>query len=438
MKVIQLSYGHLSDQLKPCFWYLASYSKDKDIMISELKNLWSDEGLLEPTDLKSVEEVMEVYVDEFISSSVITVRGGREERCQIHDLVHDFCSIKSRKEKLFDLMSSTIPSSSSSSSDPMLRGMTIHYDEDLHTNEFPFLSNPEKKNPCAKHLLSLKIHLKYEFWHTCALLVHLRCLIIPTVVEAEALPPSFSNLCNLETLKVINWASNMVLSRTIWNLAKLRHVDTHCCSVFNSDIGKPTKLENLISLKFLYLSYSVDSADIFKRFPNLRTLEFIMEFSEAEQIYFPRLDLLNKLETIHTYFESSKDTHVHQFAFHFPSSLEEVKLCVSFNLTSDALSGIGRSLPNLQKLRLCTSSIEGRKEWNIDQVITDESFPVLEELYIKCCDKIIEIPESFGDIASLKLIKVYGSPQLKESALKIKEYVEEMTGEDKLEVEIGS
>ncbi|PHU18333.1 hypothetical protein BC332_14028 [Capsicum chinense] len=164
MKVIQLSYGHLSDQLKPCFWYLASYSKDKDIMISELKDLWSDEGLLEPTDLKSVEEVME------------------------------------------------------------------------------------------------------------ALLVHLRCLIIPTVVEAEALPPSFSNLCNLETLKVI----------------------------------------------------------------------------------------------------------------------------------------------------------------------TDESFPMLEELYIKCCDKIIEIPENFGDIASLKLIKVYGSPQLKESALKIKEYVEEMTGEDKLEVEIGS
>ncbi|KAM3235051.1 hypothetical protein P3L10_015087 [Capsicum annuum] len=73
-------------------------------------------------------------------------------------------------------------------------------------------------------------------------------------------------------------------------------------------------------------------------------------------------------------------------------------------------------------------------EW---QVIADESFPVLEELYIKC-DKLIEIPESFGDIASLKLIKVYGSPQLKESALNIKEYVEEITGEDKLEVEIGS
>ncbi|PHT54238.1 hypothetical protein CQW23_08700 [Capsicum baccatum] len=148
MKVVQLSYGHLSYHLKPCFLYLASYPKDKDTTISELKDLWSVEGLMEPTDLKSVEDVMGVYVDELISSSLVIVRGGREQRCQIHDLVHDFCSIKARKEKLFDLTSSTVPSSSSSSSsssNPMLHGMTIHYDEDLHTNEFPFLSFPIQK-----------------------------------------------------------------------------------------------------------------------------------------------------------------------------------------------------------------------------------------------------------------------------------------------------
>ncbi|PHT49003.1 hypothetical protein CQW23_13211 [Capsicum baccatum] len=33
MKVIQLSYDHLSDHLKPCFPYLASYPKDEDIVI---------------------------------------------------------------------------------------------------------------------------------------------------------------------------------------------------------------------------------------------------------------------------------------------------------------------------------------------------------------------------------------------------------------------
>ncbi|KAM3268274.1 hypothetical protein P3S67_031215 [Capsicum chacoense] len=62
MKVIQLSYDHLSGHLKPCLLYLASYPKDKDIDISLLKQLWSDEGLVEPTDLKSAEEVIEISV----------------------------------------------------------------------------------------------------------------------------------------------------------------------------------------------------------------------------------------------------------------------------------------------------------------------------------------------------------------------------------------
>ncbi|TMW82980.1 hypothetical protein EJD97_003513 [Solanum chilense] len=71
-------------------------------------------------------------------------------------------------------------------------------------------------------------------------------------------------------------------------------------------------------------------------------------------------------------------------------------------------------------------------EWKVD---AEKSFPVLEKLLIHGCLKLMEIPDSFGDIASLQLIKVWYSPQLKESMFKIKEYVEEMTGEDKLDVQ---
>ncbi|KAM3198935.1 hypothetical protein P3L10_034322 [Capsicum annuum] len=112
-------------------------SKDTNIRISCLKDLWTDEGLVEPTDLKSVEEVTEVYVDVLISSSLVIVRGGSEQSCQIHDLVHDFCSIKARKEKLFDLTSSIVLSSSSSS-DLMLHRPTIIYDEDIHSDDSSF------------------------------------------------------------------------------------------------------------------------------------------------------------------------------------------------------------------------------------------------------------------------------------------------------------
>ncbi|PHT48773.1 hypothetical protein CQW23_12981 [Capsicum baccatum] len=390
MKVIQLSYDHLSDHLKPCFLYLASYPKDKNIRISWLKDLWSDEGLEEPTDMKSVEDVTKVYVDELISSSLVIVRGGRHPSCQIHDLVHDFCSIKARTEKLFDLMSS-IFLSSSSSSHLTLRRRTLIYDECLHSSDTSSLFSPEKRNPYIKHLPSLKIdcgpskvlphscHLRHlrllkrlelrriiladTLLNEIGMLVHLRCLRI-SMLE-KALPPSFSNLCNLETLVVNNSGSNMVLSPTIWSLAKLRYVKTkNTCSVFDSDIDKPTKLENLTTLMLLNLSCWVDSGDIFKRFPNLRILRFRID---CTSLYFPRLDGLNKLERVYAEFECFERTRVHQFDFHFPSNLK--KVCLDgFNLTSDALSGIGRSLPNLQMLILFKGRIQGGKEWKMEQV----------------------------------------------------------------------
>ncbi|PHT61786.1 hypothetical protein T459_34370 [Capsicum annuum] len=64
MKVIQLCYDNLSNHIKSCFLYLANYPKDKNIRPSQLKDLWSNEGLVEPTNLKIVEKVTEVYVDE--------------------------------------------------------------------------------------------------------------------------------------------------------------------------------------------------------------------------------------------------------------------------------------------------------------------------------------------------------------------------------------
>ncbi|KAM3267223.1 hypothetical protein P3S67_032588 [Capsicum chacoense] len=323
MKVIQLSYDHLSDHLKPCFLYLASYPKDKDIYFSSLKELWTDEGLVEPTDLKSVEEVTEIYVDELISSSLVIVRGGSEQSCQIHDLVHDFCSIKSREEKLFDLTSSIVLYSSSS--DLMLRRRTISFDEGIYSDDSSFFNTALNE---------------------IGMLVHLRCLRI--WMDANALPPSFPNLCNLETLVVESTEPNLVLSPTIWSLAKLRYVQIQrTCSVFGSDIHKPAKLENL---HYLFSSSPVR-----------------MECSAPEQIYFPRLDVLYKLEIVSACFKCRGRTHVHQFDFHFPSSLKVVHL-VGFHLTSDALSRIEKSLPNLQKLKLFGANIEGEKEWKMEQV----------------------------------------------------------------------
>ncbi|XP_075080624.1 putative late blight resistance protein homolog R1B-14 [Nicotiana tabacum] len=429
-----------------------------------------------------MEEILQVYVDELISSSLVIAfnERGWGQSCKIHDLVHDFCSIKARKGKLFDFTNSSAPLSSS---DLMPRGMTIHYD---HPDENVVLFNPEKKNPYVKHLLSLKVivedgkdtHLSYSchlrhlrllkrlelrnirltdsLLNEIGMLFHLRCLNIWT--ETEALPPSFSNLCNLETLVVENWGSTMVVSPSIWSLAKLRRVSIDSCTFFDwDDDGEPKvleedwKLENLRILDKFRFSCLDDTTDIFKRFPNLRsfTCEISGPWDCSEEIYFPRLDVLNELEEVSAWFQCPKCSHAHQWDFHFPLSLKELDL-KGFDLSSDSLSGIAR-LPNLQILHLRNAIIEG-KEWNMEEVtfenlrslklesvsfsewqVGEESVFLLEELHIRWCDELMEIPDSFGDIASLKSIYLVGNRQLVDSAIKVKQYVAEMTGEDELE-----
>ncbi|PHT77816.1 hypothetical protein T459_15868 [Capsicum annuum] len=62
--------------------------------------------------------------------------------------------------------------------------------------------------------------------------------------------------------------------------------------------------------------------------------------------------------------------------------------------------------------------------------VGEKSFLVLEKLDLRGCRKLDEIPPSFGDICSLKIIKLVKSPQLEDSAKKIKQYVEDMGGNE--------
>ncbi|KAM3267418.1 hypothetical protein P3S67_032341 [Capsicum chacoense] len=96
MNVIELSYDHLPLQLKPCFLYLASFPKDTAVHRVMLKMYWRAEGLVEQTGVKSLEEVMEINLDNLISSSLVIAFNeiGDIPNCQLHDLVHDFCLIK--------------------------------------------------------------------------------------------------------------------------------------------------------------------------------------------------------------------------------------------------------------------------------------------------------------------------------------------------------
>ncbi|XP_009758239.1 putative late blight resistance protein homolog R1A-3 isoform X1 [Nicotiana sylvestris] len=489
MKIIQLSYDHLPDHVKSCLLYLGSYPKDEQIEVSSLQDLWTAEGLVEHTEMKSVEEEMNVYLEALISSSLVMVmKSEYRTTCKIHDLVHDFCQVKATKERFFHSIGS---SALSCASDLMPRRMTVTFHYSLLEQ-----NHAEKKKVSGKYLLSLKadhtdwppfgllvdktavlVHLRDlrllrvldiaqvfmedSLLNEIGLLVHLRYLHIG--MNVKALPSSLSNLWNLETLVVRNSRSTMALLPIIWNLAKLRHMSIYYCSFFDLDTDEPiflvedtnSKLEKLRIIEQLKISYSKDTEDIFKRFPNLQKLDCeIVESwdSSAECNWFPQLDVLNQLEEInarHRRLDSQFPKATKDFCF--PSSLKRLTM-EEFYLSSGSLSKIA-TLPNLQNLTLNRTMIQ-EEEWNVVEEDTfknlkylelymvrlskwqvgEESFPVLEQLILAECNRLEEIPSSFGDIASLSCIKLVKSPHLEDSALEIKQYVADMMGEDKLQV----
>ncbi|PHU13361.1 hypothetical protein BC332_14566 [Capsicum chinense] len=183
------------------------------------------------------------------------------------------------------------------------------------------------------------------------------------------------------------------------------------CSFLDMDTEEPIliteniKLKNLRILDRLMLSYSKDTVDIFRRFPNLQQLIFILRESwdySTEGYWFPRLNFLNELEILKVEFKSSNSNHSwpsvgtnRSWDFLFPLNLKVLDLH-AFPLTSESLSTIAR-LTNLEELALVRTIIVG-EEWNMREEdifenqkylglestlsrweFLEESFPVLEK-----------------------------------------------------------
>ncbi|KAM3234337.1 hypothetical protein P3L10_019697 [Capsicum annuum] len=445
---------------------------------------WHAEGLVEQTEMMSVDEVTEIYMDNLISSSLVIAFNemGYYPTFQLHDLVHDFCLIKAKEEKLFGRISS---SDQSSSSDLMPRRVTILFDKEHFGPKNFVLLDSKMRRHSGKHLCSLLItgdlrllrvldlstsfmRVKDSLLNEIGMLNHLRFLRIGTEVKSQ--PSSFSNLWNLEILFVTNKGLIMVLLPSIWDLVKLRELSIYACSFFAMETNEPiliaedSKLDNLRELGklvlFLFKRYRGYFQKVFQSSVSFICSQGIMGLFK-EQYWFLKLDFLTELEFLKAEFASSNANDSGpslatnwSWDFHFPSNLKALWLC-DFPLSSDSLSTIAR-LPNLEELFVARTIIQG-EEWNMGEEDTfenlkylcfeevtlakwelgEESFPMLEKLALWECHKLEEIPPSFRNISSLKIIELFESPQLEDSSLKIKQYVEDMTGGDTLKVEIS-
>ncbi|KAH0756936.1 hypothetical protein KY290_020429 [Solanum tuberosum] len=419
MKVMQLSYDHLPCHLKPLLLYFARSQKSKRTPVSTLMQLWMAEGLV---DHDSLEEATQSYLDALISSSLIMVdhvpsesiwRSVMIRACYVHDVVHDFCSVKAKKQKFFKLINSGDPFHAS---DFLHHRLTIHTD-DGQVHKRCVLFNFNKCSAGSKHLISLTVS---------------------------------------------GWLDD---SRVPISLEVLKHSGLY--ESHPSVVGEPPesgnsadqyrKYHGITAQNIETVKAEICTNDALKKFPNLQHLQCTIRIPKDPPTHgnwFPKFDVLNKLESLFVKYHNPWNDYVYPNEYHFPSSLKELWL-YSFPVRAALLSAIA-ALPQLENLEIINSNFVETKwdasedmyqslktlrleypkllEWEVDR----ETFPKLEELILEDCYKLTEIPCAFGDIDTLKSIRVvHSNREIGDSAMEIKKDVAAYTGEDRLDVHIS-
>ncbi|CAL5396859.1 unnamed protein product [Camellia sinensis] len=301
-------------------------------------------------------------------------------------------------------------------------------------------------------------------------LVYLKYLAIQTD-DFYVLPPSISNLSNLETLILGTQSSHVIMPHVVSKMAKLRHlyckggvyhIDFDCPKeVPLVDDSRPFVLKNLETISYMCPCGAVQ--DLLSRTPNLRKLGFRGHLlSMSADLELPDLRCLIHLETL----KLDNRAPVQSSALQLDGvCLSNAQLVLPANLKSLTLRGtrikweemwmIGL-LHNLEVLKLEINACQG-PEWettdggfhqlkflkfkllSVERWITSSThFPSLQHLVFENCVLLEEIPSGVGDILTLQIIEVkFCSPFADNSARKIKKEQESM-GNNQLKILIDN
>ncbi|KAH0634508.1 hypothetical protein KY284_037294 [Solanum tuberosum] len=463
---MKLSFDNLADCLKPCLLYMGMFPEDPRIPVSKLMSLWIAEDFVVNT------ESAEDYLMDLISSNVVMVSRrryhGKVKYCQVHDVVLHFCLEKSREEKFILPVKGNLSQfqpcdwkesrvnfnlSEEHSKFASLGSKTgKHFHQPLRsliTNIKSFDGIPLRswihKLRLVK-VLDLSSHeVEYVYSATLKPLNHLKYLAVRA--NKFYFHPE-SHLPHLETLIVNNYKPFM-LPASFWEMEKLRHVEIREAE-FDLEEDKQgifkgsSKLENLRILKKI-VGFPIDSVDVLsRRCPNLQQLHIEFDGLSADSFCLT-LENLTQLQDLCLSFKWSYIVS----GLQLPSNLNTLVLSGAHKVIP-FISG----LPSLEYLELKEMYFSQSKEWCLGDITlhklkllklaflsisrwntSEESFPLLEALVIRECDKLEEIPLSFADIPTLKQIKLIDcNESLEDSAERIKKDVEENEGNDRIDL----
>ncbi|XP_025887356.1 putative late blight resistance protein homolog R1C-3 isoform X2 [Solanum lycopersicum] len=497
MKVIQSSYDHLENHLKPCLLYMALFPEDHKITVDDLLKLWMAEEFVLNVETENMEEASRVCLSDLLNRSLIIMVSGMRfydnvQYCSLHDVVREFCLRKLTEDKYMQLTVPYNPYQHLHSTESRLC-IFIHDDfvkqldhPDYQLDKIPRLDFKETNS------LEFIAHPKLNVWNNqysnpLDLVLKLRFVRVLDLMDVE-LPDSWataiqsltelrylalcvkqfelkwiSHLHNLQTLRLKSSEKLRLRAATLWEMTKLRHVNIDCFSVAWEDNEQESSstslLENMKSFGTCNIRFDNMNARFWWRFPNLEELCLSVE-DVPEFPYFPIVEVHSHLHFLSLEFpliELFNSFGWERFCV-FPSNLRHLDLDKCF-LTEEMVLNIAR-LKKLESLKLFLGFPSMRSYcWDVTNVefpslkylglffmkieewkASEESFPVLEKLVISAWPGfrgIKEIPPSFADILTLRRIELFDcTDSLGVSAMNMKREIEENTGCDSLQVVI--
>lgn len=97
VRILRLSYNHLSSNLQYCFRYCSIFPPNYGFQKKELVLMWMGSGLI-PYNQQRPEDTAEVYFDELVQKSFFDLK--QEQLYVMHDLLHDLARYVSQNECL--------------------------------------------------------------------------------------------------------------------------------------------------------------------------------------------------------------------------------------------------------------------------------------------------------------------------------------------------
>ncbi|WMV53715.1 hypothetical protein MTR67_047100 [Solanum verrucosum] len=474
--ILSLSYNYLPQYLKACFLYVGGFPEDREINVSKLIKLWIAEEFVRGRSNKRLEVVAEEYLEELIDRSLMLAGtqgdNGMMRTCKIHDLLRQLCLREAHTENVVHVMNANVSISLEAIDDQ--RRLIVQFD--LEEKQFyptrhssgitsitrTFISRQtyfRKRNlSIVSQLKLLKVldvfSIEYDFSCVIPQLVHLR--YVAAKIE-ETL--SLAKLRNLQTIIFESFLGTKLKHPVdIWTTTEIRHVDIRSPLY----ISNPVEAENnssgehplfLNNLQTLTLHLSPFAVEIIRRTPNLKELRILHEAKHSDGLaILDSLSLLEKLEKLHLEAQQTVNPIMIFSGDIFLPNLKELTLSSTY-IPWEAMNLLA-NLPNLEVLDY--SAFDGT-DWRLNEDVVfrklkllllhrcrdlqkweagSDNFPMLEKLMMFWLDKLEKIPESIGDIMTLKLIQIeYCSFGVETSAEKIKQEQQSL-GNYELQVQI--